>query len=65
MDTKVELLNKIKTKVEKLSIYKLELIIYILDNIIHYQEFTKNFIILGLQKIYKEKQENLINMINK
>lgn len=65
MDTKTELINKIKTKLEKLDTHKLELLVYILENIIHYQEFTKNFIILGLQKIYQEKQENLINMLHK
>lgn len=65
MDNKVELINKIKSKLDKLPIIKLELINFILDNLIYYQEFTKDLCIFSLQSIYKEKQENLISMISK
>ena len=65
MEKKIEILNHIKNKLDKLKIDKLELIIYILDNLIYYHEFTKDFCVMSLQEIYKEKQVNLISMLNK
>lgn len=64
MIDKVELINKITHKIQKLNQYNLELVVYLLDNIIGiYKEFNKSFIILQLAEIYKEKKEQLNNML--
>lgn len=64
MIDKVELINKITHKIQKLNQYNLELVLYLLDNIVGiYKEFNKSFIILQLAEIYKEKKEQLNNML--
>lgn len=63
MDNNLDKINKIKQRIEKLNNNNLDLLLFILDTVFIYKEFSKEFILMELAKIYKEKNENLMSLI--